>query len=449
MNELYTRYASEEMAQIWETKTRVLIARGIWITVMKEQRVAPDVVAAYRSVIQEVDLDSIRAREEITGHETKAWLEEFNALAGHQAAHHGLTSSDITESVTDWQIHNSLTHIMSMLVAMGVRLGSIASMYAELPMVGRTHNLPAQVTTLGHRFAVALEEITISFNEVGHLLQWQAARGLNGAVGTAADLLRVMGGDEERVLAVNSAVGDLNEIHAIALVTGQTPPRGQTAALAGGLVSACAGPTSLATTIRLMIGAGLGSEVPPAGTTGSSAMPHKMNPRYAERVCGLLGVVKGFAGMLTNSVGGVWNEGDVSDSSLRRIALPGLFLSVDGLLRSAMIMLDRFDPNEDAINTELESNRWYLKSGVLLDTLVNWGCPREDAHALLRSYYQDNSHKGHPIYEWVTEEHIRTIINGPWDLGMARQHVDLMMSWVEHHAMRHPKAAAYEPGSML
>jgi adenylosuccinate lyase len=438
------------MVQIWDEKTRVMIARGIWVTVMRHQKVSADVVADYKAKMREVDLESIRKREEVTGHQTKAWLEEFNELAGHQAAHHGLTSCDITENVTDWQIRTGITHLLSLVVALGVRLASAADLYATVPMVGRTHNLPAQVTTVGRRFTVCLQETMTTFSNLNHFRTHQTMHGLKGAVGTQADLLRTMGGDDNRVFELEAEIANINELPLVAAASGQTPQRGQDAAIAGAVVGVCSGPASLATTLRLMVGQGLGSELAPAGTTGSSAMPHKQNPRYAERVCGLLGVVKGFARMLTDSVGGIWNEGDVSDSSLRRVALPGLFLAAEGLLRSAMIMLDRFTPDLDAIEEELDGHRYVLKSGALLDHLVQKGCGREDAHRILREWFTGGINpEGHEIFHWVTSDRIHDIVNEPWDLGTTAWQIDVMRTWAKTMARLHPASASYEPGAML
>src|SRR5690606_2127975 len=157
-NVLASRYASAEMKQIWDPAGRIRLERELWIAVLEAQRrlgldVADEVVEAYRAVVDQVDLRSIADRERVLRHDVKARLEEFNHLAGHESIHLGMTSRDLTENVEQLQVRRSLEVVLTRAVAAIIGMADLAARYAAVPITGRTHNVPAQVTTIGKRFA--------------------------------------------------------------------------------------------------------------------------------------------------------------------------------------------------------------------------------------------------------------------------------------------------------
>ena len=163
-NVLAQRYASPEMVAIWSPEDKIIAERRLWLAVLRAQRdlgieVPDGAVEDYEAVIDQVDLASIAARERITRHDVKARIEEFNALAGHEQVHKGMTSRDLTENIEQTQILTSLRLIRDRCVAVLDRLGRRAEEYSDLVMAGRSHNVPAQATTLGKRFASAAQEV--------------------------------------------------------------------------------------------------------------------------------------------------------------------------------------------------------------------------------------------------------------------------------------------------
>ena len=150
------RYSSDAMREIWSLENKYRLERELWILVMTAQSrsgfdIPESAILDYQKVKNRIDIDSIASREAILRHDVKARIEEFNALAGHQFIHLGLTSRDVTDNVELLQIRNSLTLILKNSEALLNRLADLAEKYSELAMVGRTHNVPAQVTTLGKR----------------------------------------------------------------------------------------------------------------------------------------------------------------------------------------------------------------------------------------------------------------------------------------------------------
>src|SRR5690606_13982477 len=197
---LAQRYASPELVALWSPEEKVRAERRLWLAVLRAQRdlgvpVPDGVVEAYEAVLDRVDLASIAARERVTRHDVKARIEEFCALAGHEHLHKGMTSRDLTENVEQMQIRSSLLLMRDRTVAALARLARLAVTHAGTVMVGRTHNVPAQATTLGKRFATAAQELLLAHQRLEELIDRYPLRGIKGPVGTAADQLDLLGGD--------------------------------------------------------------------------------------------------------------------------------------------------------------------------------------------------------------------------------------------------------------
>ena len=166
-NVLATRYAGADLAAIWSPEHKIVLERQLWIAVLTAQRdlgvdVPDGVIEAYEKVVDQVDLASIAARERITRHDVKARIEEFAALAGHEHIHKGMTSRDLTENVEQLQVRQSLALLRDRAVAALARLARLAAEHEATVMAGRSHNVAAQATTLGKRFATVADELLIA-----------------------------------------------------------------------------------------------------------------------------------------------------------------------------------------------------------------------------------------------------------------------------------------------
>jgi adenylosuccinate lyase len=198
-NVLAARYASAPMVELWSPAGKVVLERRLWLAVLRAQRdlgvdVPAEAIDAYEAVVEQVDLDSIAARERATRHDVKARIEEFAALAGHEHIHKGMTSRDLTENVEQLQVRRSLELVRDRIVAALALLADRAAEHATLVIAGRSHNVPAQATTLGKRFANAGEELLQAHGRLESLLERYPLRGLKGPVGTQQDLLDLLDG---------------------------------------------------------------------------------------------------------------------------------------------------------------------------------------------------------------------------------------------------------------
>jgi adenylosuccinate lyase len=387
---LASRYASQPMVELWSPERKVRLERELWIAVMQAQRalgvdIPSEAIDDYRAVVDTVDLASIEARERVTRHDVKARIEEFSALAGHEHAHKGMTSRDLTENVEQLQVRLALELVRDRMVTVLARLAERAAEHAVLVMAGRTHNVAAQATTLGKRFANAGEELLQAYRRIDELLARYPLRGIKGPVGTQQDMLDLLG-DEAAVDQLEASVLEHLGFGSALTNVGQVYPRSLDLDVVSALVQAVAGPSTLALTMRLMAGHELVTEGFVPGQVGSSAMPHKMNARSCERVNGLAVVVRGYLAMVSELAGGQWNEGDVSDSVVRRVAMPGAFLATDGLFETFLAVLDGFGAYPPVIERELERYLPFLATNKVLMAAVRAGVGRERAHEAIQQH---------------------------------------------------------------
>ncbi len=305
---LADRYASAEMVAIWSPEEKVRAERRLWLAVLRAQRdlgvPVPDAALdAYESVLDNVDLDSIAARERVTRHDVKARIEEFSALAGYELIHQGMTSRDLTENVEQAQVRASLLLIRERIVATLARLAARAVEYDATVVVGRSHNVPAQATTLGKRFASAADELLVGYQRVDELLARYPLRGVKGPVGTSADQLDLFENDPGKVSELERRVAQYLGFDQVLDSVGQVYPRSLDFDVLSALVQAAAAPSSLALTIRLMAGQELVTEGFRAGQVGSSAMPHKFNALASAQVAAVAARVAALVAAHPNAAG--------------------------------------------------------------------------------------------------------------------------------------------------
>jgi adenylosuccinate lyase len=469
-NVLAARYASTEMVRLWSPEHKIVLERELWLAVLEAQRdlgvaVPDDAIDAYRKVIDQVDLESIDARERVTRHDVKARIDEFCALAGHEQIHKGMTSRDLTENVEQLQVRRSLLVIRGRMLAALARLAERAAESATVVMTGRSHNVPAQATTLGKRFANAGEELLQALYRVDDLLTRYPMRGIKGPVGTQQDMLDLFDGDSARLEQLESRVAAHLGFDAWLTNVGQVYPRSLDLDVVSALVQAAAGPADLALTIRLMAGQELATEGFRPGQVGSSAMPHKMNSRSCERIGGLLAILRGHLTMVASLAGDQWNEGDVSCSVVRRVALPDAFLAIDGVFETFLTVLADFGSYPAVIERELDRYLPFLATTKVLVAAVRNGVGREQAHEAIKEHavaaalrLREDGAEGNDLIERLASDprlglapdELAGVLASPIDfVGRAPEQVATFVTTVSALVSADPGAAGYRPGDIL
>jgi len=469
-NVLATRYASPAMTAIWSRRGKVILERQLWIAVLRAQDelglgVPEGTIEAYEAVVDHVDIASIDARDRVLRHDVKARIEEFSELAGHEHIHKGMTSRDLTENVEQLQVRRSLELIRDRAVAVLYRMGVLAAAHSEFPIVGRSHNVPAQVTTLGKRIATAAEELIVSFHRLESLIAGYPLRGMKGPVGTQQDLYDLFEGDAAKVQALEMSIAEHLGFSATFDSVGQIYPRSLDFDVVSALVQLASGPSNLATTIRLMAGENLVTEGFAPGQVGSSAMPHKMNARSCERVNGFVSILRGHLTMVSGMVGNQWNEGDVSCSVVRRVALPDAFLAIDGLFETFQSVLDGFGAFPAVADRELAEYLPFVATTRVLMAAVKAGAGRETAHEVIKEHavataldLRESDTDFTPLVQRLaaddrlplTAEDLALLLGSPLELaGRAPAQTFAVVDRIGAITDQYPDAAAYVPGEIF
>lgn len=469
-NVLAGRYASPAMIRLWSPEGKIVLERRLWLAVLRAQRelgleVPDDALQAYEAVVDQVDLDRIAARERVTRHDVKARIEEFCALAGGvEHIHKGMTSRDLTENVEQYQVKLALQLVRDRCVAVLVRLARLAGEHSALVMVGRSHNVAAQATTLGKRFANAGEELLAALARVEDLLRRYPLRGIKGPVGTQQDMLDLLG-EASTVAALESRVASHLGFERALTSVGQVYPRSLDFDVVSALVQVASGPANLARTLRLMAGNELVTEGFKEGQVGSSAMPHKMNARSCERVGGFVSILRGHLTMVGGLVGDQWNEGDVSCSVVRRVALPDAFFAIDGLFETFLTVLDELGAYPAVVQRELHRYLPFLATTKVLMAAVKAGAGREAAHEAIKEHAvavalemrRDGRADNDLLARLAADDRLpldrgalEGLLSDPAAFtGLATAQVAAFEKAVSDVVSRYPEAAAYAPGGIL
>lgn len=344
------------------------------------------------------------------------------------------------------------------------RLAERAVSYRDLIMAGRSHNVAAQATTLGKRFASAAQEMMIALRRLRELIDRYPLRGIKGPMGTGQDMLDLLGGDRAALADLERRVADFLGFATVFNSVGQVYPRSLDHDVVSALVQLGAGPSSLAHTIRLMAGHELATEGFAPGQVGSSAMPHKMNTRSCERVNGLQVVLRGYASMVAELAGAQWNEGDVFCSVVRRVALPDSFFAVDGQIETFLTVLDEFGAYPAVIGRELDRYLPFLATTKVLMAAVRAGMGRESAHRLISEHAVATAlamreHGAEPdLLDRLAADPRLTLGRDALEAaladkkafaGAAGDQVDDVVAMVDALVSRYPDAAKYTPGAIL
>ena len=394
-NVLANRYATKEMVAIFDPINKIINERKFWITILRLHKksglpITDSDISSYEKVINNVDLASIERREKQSRHDVKARIEEFNDLAKCEKIHIGMTSRDLTENIELIAIRDGLNLIRKRTLETLFLLEKNITKYEKTYITGRSHNVAAQVTTLGKRFATCGEELLFSLTALEELISRLPLRGLKGPVGSGQDGISALGSSEE-LKKLEDAIEKEFGFESTLTSVGQIYPRSIDFEVVSKLLQIASAPSSMATTIRLMAGSNLASEGFKAGQVGSSAMPHKMNSRSSERINGMMVLLRGYTSMASDLAGDQWNEGAVSCSVVRRVVIPDAFYVADGLLHTFMTILTEFGIFEENINKELQEQLPFLATSQILMCCVKAGMGREVAHELIKKHATTNT----------------------------------------------------------
>lgn len=472
-NILSRRYATPEMNEIFSERGKALAERELWIAVMKAQRdlgvdIPSEAIARYEAAKESIDLDAMEAIERTTRHDVKARIEAFVRAAGAaEHVHRGMTSRDLTDNVEQMQIRKAAVLILGKCLSVLRHFCERARAYRNIVLTARTHHQPAQPTLLGRRFAMWAEEL------LGQVARFEAfvadypLRGIKGPVGTQCDLL-VLLGSAEKVDRLEKRVARGLGFSTVLDAPGQVYPRSLDYEWVLRLACAAAPCENFAKGMRLMAGYELVTEGFQEGQVGSSAMPHKMNTRSSERICGFAELLKMYADGASRLAGDQWEEGDVSCSVLRRVILPDAFYTMDGLCETVLTVLNEMGAYPAMLDMELQRYLPFLATTEMLTLATRAGMGRETAHEAIRKHavsealrLRETGSGDNRLAERLAEdpafraagigrEALRGLLaDATHFVGRAQQQIETICARVDALMRTHAREAAYEPRGIL
>ena len=390
-NVLSQRYTTKQINEIFSQKGKILAFRELWISVMKAQKklgidIPSEDIEKYESSKNDINLEEIEEIEKKTKHDIKANIESFVKTANApEHIHKGMTSRDLTDNVEQMQILKSSKIILGKSISVLKHMLDKANEYDHIILTARTHHQPAQATLLGRRFSMWAEELYFHIKDFENFIEKYPLRGIKGPVGTQIDMIKILG-SEEKTIEFEKIVATQLGFKETLKSTGQVYPRSFDLSLISKLVAITSACDNFANSMRLMAGYDLVTEGFKEGQVGSSAMPHKMNTRSSERINGFAAILKGHLTMSANLSGNQWEEGDVSCSVTRRIAIPDAFYTIDGLLETTLTILNEMGPYETVISKEVDKYLPFLATTQILMLAIQKGIGREQAHEIIKKH---------------------------------------------------------------
>jgi adenylosuccinate lyase len=392
LNILSQRYASDEINYIFSEHGKTLFERELWIAVLKTQRelgidIPEEAITFYEEVKEKIDLNLIKEIEEKTRHDIKAKIEAFNIAAGgkYELIHRTMTSRDLSDNVEQMQIKKACKIIFGKYVSVLRHFVEKSKEYDSIIITARTHHQPAQPTLLGRKFAMWAEELYYALSEFESFIETYPLRGMKGPVGTQFDMLTLLG-SVEKVQELEQKIASYLGFKNVLAAPGQVYPRSLDMKLASRLSVLSSACESYALDMRLMSGYELVTEGFQEGQVGSSSMPHKMNTRSSERICGFSELLKMYADGASRLAGHQWEEGDVSCSVVRRVIIPDMFYVSDGLCETTLVVLNEMGTYPNVISAEVDKYLPFLATTELLNAATMKGMNREKAHELIRKH---------------------------------------------------------------
>jgi adenylosuccinate lyase len=392
-NPLHERYASREMAAVFSARHRFETWRRLWIVLAECQAelglpITAAQLAALRRAAPEIDLDRVAELERETRHDVVAHLRHFAERAGDAGGilHLGATSAFVTDN-TDVLLTREALGILGRRLAATIRaLADFARRTRAIPTLAYTHFQPAQLTTVGKRACLWLQDFVDDFEELGHRLATLRCRGAKGTTGTQASFLTLFDGDSDKVRALDRRVAERLGFAESWPVTGQTYPRKQDSRVLALLAGIGESAHKLGTDLRLLQGVGELAEPFDDTQVGSSAMAYKRNPVRAERMCGLA------RRLLTDSLNGPlnaatqWLERSLDDSANRRLVLPDAFLTADAVLSLAAHVASGLRLDEAAVAARVRRELPFMATETILMKGVLAGGDRQALHERIRRH---------------------------------------------------------------
>ena len=390
---LAARYASPAMQSLWSDRRRIGLWRRLWLALLEAQRelgldIPSDAVAQLRNHLDDVDLARAADFEKRLRHDVMAHIHALGeqAPAARPFLHLGATSAFVTDNADLILMREGLALLLGRLAAVLVALAHVARRFRALPCLAYTHFQPAQLTTVGKRATLWMQDFALDAEELLHRSETLQFRGVKGTTGTQASFLELFNGDHDKVRELDTRVAAKLGFTRVFPVTGQTYTRKLDAQIMAALSGVAASAAKFATDLRLLQHEGELLEPFESEQVGSSAMPYKRNPMRAERMTGLARFLIELEGNAWHTAAEQWLERTLDDSANRRLVLPEGFMAADAILVLATNVAAGLEVREAVIRRHVDDTLPFLVTERLLMRGVKAGGDRQRLHEVIRGH---------------------------------------------------------------
>jgi len=390
---LAQRYASPAMQTLWGDRRRIGLWRRLWLALMEAEqelglKIPDQAIAEVRARLDDANLERAAEHEKRLRHDVMAHIHHLGEQAptAKPFLHLGATSAYVTDNADLLLMREAMTLLLGRLAAVLVALGHLARRHRALPCLAYTHFQPAQLTTVGKRVTLWMQDFLLDAEELLHRAETMRFRGVKGATGTQASFLELFGGDDAKVRDLDDRVARKLGFARVFPVSGQTYTRKLDAQVLAVLSGIAASAAKFATDLRLLQHEGELLEPFESEQVGSSAMPYKRNPMRAERMTGLARFVIELEGNAWHTAAEQWLERTLDDSANRRLVIPEAFLATDAILILATNVAAGIEVREPVIARHVEQQMPFLATERLLMQGVQAGGDRQRLHEVIRTH---------------------------------------------------------------
>lgn len=390
-NPLITRYASKEMAQNFSDDKRFKLWRKLWIALAESEKelgleISDEQISELKKYAEDINYDVAEVFEKEVRHDVMAHVKAYGEQAKSAAGiiHLGATSCYVGDNSDIIIIDNALDIIIEKLVNVINNLKNFAYKYKDLPTLGYTHFQPAQLTTVGKRACLWLDDLLMDYNSLMFLKSNVKLRGVKGTTGTQASFMDLFNNDEEKVKKLEKLVLKKLGYEKAYPVTGQTYPRKFDYSVLSVLSGIAQSGYKFANDIRLLQSMKEIEEPFEKNQIGSSAMAYKRNPMRSERLCALARFIISAPINTAITSSTQWFERTLDDSANKRIVIAQTFLAIDGLLKLYMNITENLVVYEKVIEKHVKAELPFMATENIIMEGVKKGGNRQELHERIR-----------------------------------------------------------------
>jgi adenylosuccinate lyase len=398
MNDTYSsplseRYASEAMLELWSPRTRYGLWRRLWLALAEAEKelgvpIPDTAIEQMRASLDRIDFDAVAAYERRFRHDVMAHLHAFGdaAPAAKPFIHLGATSAYVTDNADLILMRRGLHLLRGRLVGILRWLAAFAAKWKDEPTLGYTHLQPAQLTTVGKRATLWMQDLVLDVRDLDHRVSTLPFRGVKGTTGTQASFLEIFEGDHAKVRELDRHVTAMMDFSSSLGVTGQTYTRKIDASILAVVAGVAASAAKFSGDIRMLQSFGEMEEPFEQEQVGSSAMAYKRNPMRSERIAGLARFVLSLEPNANQTHSVQFLERTLDDSANRRLVIPESFLATEAILILMANVASGLEVRSSRIAERVSAELPLMATERLIVRAVRAGRDRQDAHEVIRRH---------------------------------------------------------------